>query len=95
MRSPGGARPVVRRYLRSVAWVGILATIVCLFAARMGGIITIDLDTWFGPYAAANLVILLAIAAYGFWISLAGQPLFKDMLLAETTGAPARVSKKQ
>jgi serine/threonine-protein kinase len=60
--------------------VGILATIVCLFAARMGGIITIDVDTWFGPYAAANLVIMLALGSYGFWISLAGQPIFKDML---------------
>jgi serine/threonine-protein kinase len=67
--------------------VGILATIVCLFAARMGGIITTDFDTWFGPYAAANLVILLALASYGFWISLAGQPIFKDMLLTEK---PAR-----
>ncbi len=31
-------------------------------------------------YGMADLAILLALAAYGFWVSLAGQPLFKDML---------------
>jgi hypothetical protein len=43
----------------------------------------IDFDTWFAPYAMAELAILLALAAYGFWISLAGRPIFKDMLLTE------------
>jgi hypothetical protein len=28
----------------------------------------------------AELATLLALAAYGFWVSLAGQPIFKDML---------------
>jgi hypothetical protein len=34
------------------------------------------------------LAILLALAAYGFWVSLAGQPLFKDMLAEPQAPTP-------
>ena len=39
-----------------------------------------DFNAWFAPYGAADVAILLALAAYGFWVSLAGRPIFKDML---------------
>jgi hypothetical protein len=37
-------------------------------------------DAWSAPYLVAWIATLLGVAAYGFWVSLAGQPLFKDML---------------
>ena len=67
--------------------VGILAVMVSIFVVMTGGVVTIDFDTWFAPYAMAELAILLALAGYGFWVSLAGQALFKDALLTEK---PAR-----
>jgi hypothetical protein len=60
--------------------VGVLSVIIAVFVAQMGGRIMIDFDTWFAPYGMAELAILLALAAYGFWVSLAGQPILKDML---------------
>ncbi|MFQ5415227.1 MAG: hypothetical protein ACE5E6_12290, partial [Phycisphaerae bacterium] len=67
--------------------VGVLAAIVTDFVVRTTGVIMIDFDTWFAPYAIASLAILLALAVYGLWVSLAGQTLFKDVLL---TDKPAR-----
>lgn len=67
--------------------VGILAVIVSAFVIRTSGAIAIDFDTWFASYGMAELAIVLALAGYGFWVSLVGQPLFKDALLTEK---PAR-----
>jgi hypothetical protein len=66
--------------------VGILAGIVALFALRPDGVFTTDFDAWFAPYGIAELAILLALAAYGFWVSLAGQPIFRDMLAEPERG---------
>jgi hypothetical protein len=60
--------------------VGILAGIVALFVLRPHRLFTTDFNAWFTAYGMADLAILLALAAYGFWVSLAGQPIFKDML---------------
>jgi hypothetical protein len=60
--------------------VGILAGIVAVFVLRPHRLFTTDFDAWFTAYGIADLAILLALAAYGFWVSLAGQPIFKDML---------------
>ena len=60
--------------------VGILAGIVAVFVLRPHRLFTTDFDAWFTVYGMADLAILLALAAYGFWVSLAGQPIFKDML---------------
>jgi hypothetical protein len=60
--------------------VGILAGIVTVFVLRPHRLYTTDFDAWFTAYGVADLAILLALAAYGFWVSLAGQPIFKDML---------------
>ncbi len=67
--------------------VGILAGMVAFFVLVPYRPTVTELDTWFTPYGMAELAIVLALAAYGFWVSLAGQTLFKDMLLTEK---PAR-----
>ena len=71
--------------------IGVLAAMVFLFIMRSAGLFTIAFDAWSTPYLVSWLVILLAIAAYGFWVSLAGQPLFKDML-AEPNSASGAIS---
>lgn len=68
--------------------VGILAGIVAIFVIRPLGLYTTDFGSWYTPYCMTELGILLALAAYGFWVSLAGQSIFKDTLL---TDKPARV----
>ncbi|MHC4969081.1 MAG: protein kinase domain-containing protein [Planctomycetota bacterium] len=60
--------------------VGLLAGIVAFFLLRPGGIFTGDFNAWFTPYGITEMAILLGLGAYGFWVSLAGQPIFKDML---------------
>jgi serine/threonine-protein kinase len=60
--------------------VGILAGMVAVFVARPYRLFMTDFDAWFTAYGIADLAILLALAGYGFWVSLAGQPLFRDML---------------
>jgi hypothetical protein len=60
--------------------IGVLAAMVFFFITFSAGLFMIAFDAWSTPYLVSWLVILLALAAYGFWVSLAGQPLFKDML---------------
>jgi hypothetical protein len=60
--------------------VGVLAAIVFFFVMRSMGLFGLAFDAWSTPYLLAWLAILFALAAYGFWVSLAGQPIFKDML---------------
>jgi serine/threonine-protein kinase len=67
--------------------VGVLAAIVFLFVIRSLGLFTLAFDAWSTPYLLAWLATLLVLAAYGFSVSLAGQPIFKDML-AEPQPAP-------
>jgi len=63
-----------------VTQVGILAGCVAMFVLRAGAIHTLDLDAWYAPYAIVPLAALFALVVYGFWVSLAGQPIFKDLL---------------
>jgi hypothetical protein len=60
--------------------VGLLAGTVAMFVLLPHRLAGFELDAWFTPYRAADLAIVLALAAYGFWVALAGQPIFKDML---------------
>jgi len=60
--------------------IGVLAAMVFRFIMFSAGLFTIAFDAWSTPYLVSWLAILLALTAYGFWVSLAGQPLFKDML---------------
>jgi hypothetical protein len=67
--------------------VGVLAAIVFFFVIRSMGLFALAFDAWSTPYLLSWLATLLAVAAYGFWVSLAGQSIFKDML-AEPQPAP-------
>jgi hypothetical protein len=61
--------------------VGILAGVVTLFMLWSTRIYTVDFDDWIAPFGIAEVAVLLALATYGFWVSLAGQPIFKDLLV--------------
>jgi hypothetical protein len=60
--------------------VGILAVMFFNFIMFSVGLFTIAFDDWSTPYILALLAVVLLLALYGFWVSLAGQPIFKDML---------------
>jgi len=63
--------------------VGLVAAFVASLLGTLGqqGMVGLERDTWLAPYGMAGLVIVFVIAVYGFWVSLAGQPIFKDLLL--------------
>ncbi len=67
--------------------------LVCALSAHVGSdlllwiIGTLDLRDWYAGSMLVVLAVLGALATYGFWVSLAGQPILKDMLLTEK---PAR-----
>ena len=60
--------------------VGALAGLVAIFVLLPYRLFTTQFDGWFALYGMAELAIPLTLAAYGFWVSLAGQPILKDML---------------
>ncbi|MHC4989911.1 MAG: serine/threonine-protein kinase [Planctomycetota bacterium] len=68
----------------SVVWlctrIGVLAAMVFMIVTRSMGLFIIEFDEWSTPYNIVTLVSVLALAFYGFWVSLAGQPIFKGML---------------
>jgi serine/threonine-protein kinase len=66
--------------------IGVLAAIVFMYVMRSMGLFIIEFDEWSTPYNIATLVSVLALAAYGFWVSLAGQPIFRDMLAEPERG---------
>ena len=67
--------------------VGVLSGMVAFFVLMPDRITITAIESWFTPYAMAQLAMMLALAAYGFWASLAGQSIFRDTLLTEL---PAR-----
>jgi len=48
---------------------------------------TTDFSRWYAGLGLVGLLAFTAIAVYGFWVSLAGQPLFKDELAMAGPGA--------
>jgi len=60
--------------------VGVLSAMAFFFVMRSMTLFVLAFDDWSTPYLVAWLATLLAIAGYAFWISLAGQPLFRDIL---------------
>jgi serine/threonine-protein kinase len=64
---------------------GLLATIFAEFFFLLGVFypLTSDLSAWYSGVTIFALAIGLALAIYGFYISLAGQPLFKEGLLQD------------
>ena len=61
---------------------GLLAVIAMIFAwdSIEAFSATFDFSHWYAPQLLVGPLAALAVAAYGFWISLAGRPLFKDSL---------------
>lgn len=45
--------------------------------------ITLDFSAWYAGGGLFSMLLILAVAAYGFHTSLAGRPLFKDELLSD------------
>jgi hypothetical protein len=82
--------------LTSVLWAFLYAVViavclmrfglVCALSAHIGSTLvlwlvpTMDLKDWFVTPMVVQLVVLGAFVAYGFWVSLAGQPILRDML---------------
>jgi serine/threonine-protein kinase len=64
---------------------GLLATISALFVAHLLIFypMTTELTAWYATDFVIALIVCVALAAYGFYISLAGQPLFAGSFLEE------------
>ncbi len=43
--------------------------------------LTFDLTAWYADATLLTLALVLALSIWGFWVSLAGQPLFRDEIL--------------
>ena len=59
---------------------GVLGLVVATYTFLILGFqaLTWDLSRWYAPYSTMTLLVLLAIALYGFSCSLGGRPLFGD-----------------
>ncbi len=62
---------------------GLLSLIVMAFTAGLCFQFpaTLDFSRWYAGTGIVGPVVVVGLAAYGFWISLAGRPLFRDELL--------------
>jgi hypothetical protein len=66
--------------------------LVCALSAHVGSTLvlwlvpTMDLRAWYAAPMAVQLLVLSALVGYGSWVSLAGQPLFKDLLAEPRAG---------
>jgi hypothetical protein len=41
---------------------------------------TLDFSAWYAGIGVIGPLTALALAGYGFWVALAGQPIFRDEL---------------
>jgi hypothetical protein len=64
---------------------GLLAVISALFFFNLGVFypMTTELTAWYATDFTIAMGICIALAVYGFYISVAGQPLFGGKLLEE------------
>ena len=63
---------------------GLLATVsFALFAAVSAFPITTEFTAWYATGFVLYLVVMVALAVYGFYTSLASQPLFGGKLFEE------------
>ena len=65
--------------------VGLLASIFSLLFVDLilHLPLTLDPSAWYGPWALGTLALGLALTIYGYFVSLAGRPLFKDVLAGD------------
>jgi serine/threonine-protein kinase len=82
-------------FLVTVALFWIVLLRIGLLAVLVGATIrdllqalplTFDLTAWHADVTLLTLAVVLGLAGWGFWVSLAGRPLFRDELL-EAEGA--------
>ena len=80
-----GFSVVVIRYglLSAIAMIGVWEAME-RFAA------TFDFSQWFASQQLVGPIFVLVLALYGFWISLAGQPIIKDLLRGGVTASAVR-----
>jgi len=70
-----------------LALVVMMITSLCLWQFPF----TTDFSRWYAGLGLVGLLAFTAIAVFGFWVSLAGQPLFKDDLaMGGPAGRPLR-----
>jgi serine/threonine-protein kinase len=64
---------------------GLLAMLTALFyrLAPLENPLTLDFTAWFAPRSTLFLLILLSIAAWGFYTSLGGKPVFGNLMYEE------------
>jgi hypothetical protein len=76
----------------SLVWlysrVGVLSVMAFYLVMRSLALFGLAFDTWSTPYLVAWIATLLGVAAYGFWVSLAGRPIIKDMLAEPQAAVP-------
>lgn len=62
---------------------GLLATITLFFVNFVLGsaVVTLDASKWFFPASAALLILVTALAVYGFYSSRGGEPLLGRQIL--------------
>ena len=60
--------------------VGVLAAIIFFVVVRSIGVFGLAFDAWSTPYLVSWLAVLLIVATYGFWMSLAGRPILKGLI---------------
>jgi hypothetical protein len=59
--------------------VGVLASMAYFLVVLSMSLAGLAFDEWSTPYLVTYLVFLTALGAYAFWVSLAGQPIFRDL----------------
>jgi serine/threonine-protein kinase len=61
---------------------GLLPLVVGHFVFQLRRLpLTLDFTAWYSTGSLVVMLVALAVAGYGFWVSLAGRPLLKDELL--------------
>jgi hypothetical protein len=62
---------------------GLFAAVMCFVTLMLLNLfpITFDFSTWFAGSSFFAIGVLASIVVYGFYISLAGRPMFRDELL--------------
>jgi hypothetical protein len=61
---------------------GLLTLVAAFFVSQLRRLpLTLDFTVWYSTGSLLVMLVVLAVAGYGFWVSLAGRPLIKDELL--------------
>ncbi len=66
----------------TLAYFGLLAHVVAFFVnlSIINGVLTADMSKLYAPTSAWLMLVIAGLAAFGFYASRAGQPLFGNLL---------------